>query len=102
MADFGDPAVAEEFNEYFNEFVPGYWMNETSGVLRSAVESYLAGGEMSPDHIAAMRAYLRQWIAGRWVGRSVPALRDGIDGLTSREAIASWICDAAEEAIDPL
>jgi hypothetical protein len=39
---------------------PGYWMYETSGVLRPAVEAYLAGGPLSEAHIAALCAYLRQ------------------------------------------
>lgn len=41
---------------------PGYWMNETSGVLRPAVEAYLNGTEMTPGQIVAMRGYLRQWV----------------------------------------
>lgn len=41
-------------------FVPGFWMNETSGVLRPAVEAYLRREPMTPNQIAAMRAYLRQ------------------------------------------
>jgi hypothetical protein len=37
--------------------VPGYWMYETSGVLRPAIENYLNNRPMSPENIAAMRAY---------------------------------------------
>jgi hypothetical protein len=82
---------------------PAYWMNETSGVLRPAVEAYLSGGEMSPEHVAAMRAYLRQWIAGPlWEGEKVEELRRSIDGLTSRAAISAWIWAAVREGIDPL
>lgn len=82
---------------------PGYWMNETTGVLRPAVEAYLSGGEMSPEHIAAMRAYLRQWIAGpAWEGEKVEELRRSIDGLMNRAAISAWIWAAVREGIDPL
>lgn len=82
---------------------PGYWMNETSGVLRPAVETYLSGRDMSPEHIAAMRAYLRQWIAGpAWEGEKVEELRRSVDGLTSRAAISEWIWAAVREGMDPL
>lgn len=55
--------------------IPGYWMNETSGVLRPAIEAYLAGGPLAAEHVGAMRAYLRQWIfATAWLGpRGRPA-----------------------------
>jgi len=82
---------------------PGYWMNETSGVLRPAVEAYLMHDEMTPGEIAAMRAYLRQWIMHPgWLGPGVEELRRGIDGLTSRQAIERWLDRALSENIDPL
>ena len=82
---------------------PGYWMHETTGVLRPAVEAYLAGDAMTREQVAAMRAYLRQWIAApAWKGRKARFLRRSIDSLTSREAIRSWLTIASEEGIDPL
>lgn len=81
----------------------GYWMHETSGVLRPAVAAYFAGGDMTAEQIAAMRAYLRQWImAPVWRGPEVSVLRRSIDGLTSRAAIELWIALAAEVGLDPL
>jgi hypothetical protein len=89
-----DPAMAA---------APGYWQNETSGVLRPAVERYLRGGVLTAAEIATLRAYLRQWImAPAWKGAGVLALRGRIDTLTSREAIAVWLADAAALGIDPL
>lgn len=83
--------------------IPGYWMNETSGVLRPAIEAYLAGGEMSGEHIAAMRAYLRQWInAPGFSGRDVIALRAFVNELTDRKKIDGWIDYATEIGCDPL
>lgn len=83
--------------------VPGYWMHETSGILRPAVEAYLRGGPMRDSQIAAMRAYLRQWIVHPvWTGEGVGELRDGIDRLTTRAAIAAWLNDADVLEIDPL
>ena len=77
-------------------------MNETSGVLRPAVEAYLRGGPLDDGQIAALRAYFRQWIAGPWEGPGIEKLRDGIDGLTSRRAIVRWLDLAMKENIDPL
>jgi hypothetical protein len=38
---------------------PGYWINETSGVLRPAVEAYLRHEPMTPAHVAAVRVPAR-------------------------------------------
>lgn len=82
---------------------PGYWMYETSGVLRPAVEAYLNRRPMSKKQIAAMRAYLRQWIAASdWRGDEVERLRGRIDFLVSRGAIDLWLADAVQYGIDPL
>ena len=82
---------------------PGYWMHETSGVLRPAVEAYLENKELSGEQIAALRAYLRQWIAAPvWHGEDIERLRARIDGLISREAIEAWLFDAEERDIDPI
>jgi hypothetical protein len=78
-------------------------MFETSGVLRPAVEAYLLHQPMTPEQIAAMRAYLRQWIADPvWRGGGVELLQVGIDGLTSRAAISAWLDMALDCGIDPL
>jgi hypothetical protein len=83
--------------------LPGYWMNETSGVLRPAVEAYLAGEDMTPQQVAALRAYLRQWIAdARWLGPVVPGLRAAIDDPIDRKTIHMWLRIAESEGIDPL
>jgi hypothetical protein len=83
---------------------PGYWMNETSGVLRPAVEGYLKGAPLSGPQIAALRAYFRQWInAGAWrSGEALEELRRGVDRLMTRAEIDSWLDDALDLGIDPL
>jgi hypothetical protein len=91
---------------------PGYWMHETSGVLRPAIEAYLAGGAMSPQHITVMRAYLRQWImASVWDENPhataaervwLTDMRMRIDRLTTRQAIAAWLDDVIDAGLDPL
>ena len=78
-------------------------MNETSGVLRPAVEAYLNHRPMTDAQVAAMRAYLRQWIAApAWAGPDVDRLRSGLDNLTTREAIRAWLELALDMGIDPL
>ena len=83
---------------------PGYWMHETSGVLRPAIEAYLCQDPiLSAENIAAIRAYLRQWIASPvWRGPGVEHLRARVDGLTTRRAIDAWLTDALDAGIDPL
>jgi hypothetical protein len=86
-----------------NTDTPGYWMFESTGVLRPAIEAYLGADEMSPHDIAAMRAYLRQWItAPCWRGPEIEALRSGVDALTSRTAFEAWLAIADAIGIDPL
>jgi hypothetical protein len=81
---------------------PGYWMHETSGVLRPAIIAYFHGC-MNTQDVAAMRAYLRQWISAPvWHGDGIAELREGIDGLTSADAIRAWLNNAAICGIDPL
>lgn len=83
--------------------VPGYWMNETSGVLRPAVEAYLFQRELTVEHIGALRAYLRQWMAApAWTGPEVETLRSSIDGIASRKDLRKWFDLAEEIGIDPL
>jgi hypothetical protein len=91
---------------------PGFWMSETTGVLRPAIEAYLHGVPMTAAQISTMRAYLRQWIgAPRWdtnphAGCTERAwlarMRARIDDLTSRRAISKWLADAIDGGIDPL
>jgi hypothetical protein len=81
---------------------PGYWMNETSGVLRPAVEAYLSRNPMTPDQIAAMRAYLRQWIASEWRGPGILQLRDLVDAIQTAGDISVWLNLAEARGIDPL
>lgn len=91
---------------------PGYWMYEISGVLRAAVGAYLNDEPMTAQDIAAMRAYLRQWIgapiwdqnphAGPQERVWLAQMRARVDGLTSRAAINRWIDEATDQGLDPL
>jgi hypothetical protein len=91
---------------------PGYWVYETSGVLQPAVEAYLRGEVLTGEQIAAMRAYLRQWIgspvwdqnphAGADERAWLAGMRLACDALLSREAIEAWLDQAIEAGLDPL
>lgn len=77
-------------------------MHETTGVLRPAIMAYLNHDEMTGEQIAAMRAYLRQWAAGPWVGPGVETLRADVDRLQTRDALVQWIELAVALGLDPL
>jgi hypothetical protein len=91
---------------------PGYWTYETSGVLRPAVMAYLHDLVLSPEHIAAMRAYLRRWIgADVWDQNPYASdqdrawlaeMRADVDTLTTRAALSIWLRRATEAGLDPL
>jgi hypothetical protein len=83
---------------------PRYWMWESSDVLREAVRAYEDGDDMTPGQIAAMAAYLRQWIATPSLGYQSPiqALRLSAATLYTRDAIARWIWRAAGHGLNPL
>jgi len=88
-------------------------MHETTGALKPAVEAYLIGSApLTLIQIAALRAYLRQWIkAPVWdlnpyaspEDRAMLAdLRHRIDQLNDRASINRWLHDAEALGMDPL
>ena len=79
-----------------------FWMSETSGQLRPAVEAYLRGEPMTHLQVAAIRAYLRQWMApDAWKGPMIDPLRTKIEEITSRDDIDRWVKLADAASIDP-
>lgn len=82
--------------------VPGYWMHETSGVLRPVVTRYLAGAELHEGELGIMRAYLDQWMGALWLGRSVEDLRERIPQINTTAELREWLLDALDAGIDPL
>jgi len=82
--------------------LPGYWMHETSGVLRPIVLKYLEGQPLEVDEVVTMRAYLRQWMAADLRGSSVAELRERIEEICTVAELRSWLDDALDAGIDPL
>jgi hypothetical protein len=79
---------------------PGYWMNETTGVLRPAVEAFLERGKLTGDAIAALRDYFRQWIASPvYAGPAIEELRASVELLDTRRALGEWVRRAAEVGV---
>jgi hypothetical protein len=82
--------------------LPGYWMNETSGKLRPAIFAYLNGQRLTEEHAAAIRAYLRQWMAADWKGPEIASLRAAIDAIRNGGDVERWLTRAIMQGIDPL
>ena len=88
---------------------PKYWMYEQSGVLHPVIEKYLNDREMTAQDVAAMRAYLRQWIKSpAWnpppggEATELIALRGSVERIGSVADIDTWIEKALAIGIDPL
>lgn len=91
---------------------PGYWMYETSGELRPAVERYLKEEKLSARDVELIGAYLRQWIDATvwdknpvmdaWSRDELERLRDLSRVLTNRGAIEAWVQMAEDFGMDPL
>jgi hypothetical protein len=82
---------------------PGYWTNETSGVLRPAIEGYLCGRPLTTIQIAAIRAYFKQWISSElWAGDGIEVLRSLAERIRTRVDIDQWVHMADKEGLDPL
>lgn len=82
--------------------MPGYWMHETTGELRPAVEAYMFGHHLTAAHIGALRVYFRQWCLAFPQTEGLAELVQRIDTLVDRSTITSWLDDALnDEGIDP-
>jgi hypothetical protein len=86
---------------------PGYWMFESSGVLKPVVLAYLDGRPLDQHGISIMRSYLEQWIiAPGWdhcaQSLELAELRQSVVGLTTQKEIADWLWRALAIGIDPL
>jgi hypothetical protein len=77
-------------------------MYETSGVLRPAVLAYLNRAPMTGQQIAAMRAYLRQWMAAPWRTPLLDVLRTMVGEIVTEQELRRWFALALAENIDPL
>lgn len=84
--------------------MPNYWMNESSGVLKPAVESYLRGGRLDQGQVRLMRAYLLQWVLSPvWMGGDeLEALQAGVRAIKTETDVRIVIEKAIDLGMDPL
>jgi hypothetical protein len=91
---------------------PGYWMWETSGVLRAAVLCYLNGLQLGPQDLSLMRAYCQQWVNATAWDRNphntdedrieLSELRRSAGEISDTASLRRWIERAVEMNMDPL
>jgi hypothetical protein len=88
---------------------PGYWMNETSGALRPAVEAYLKSERLSLAQLGAMKAYLRQWVNSSAWDRNpygghedLLSLRARVAAISDQADLDAAIAAATDIGMDPL
>lgn len=82
---------------------PGFWMNETTGVLAPVVTAYLNRATLTEDQVRIMKAYLAQWIgADVWMGPEIDELRRLAAAIDNEKAIDDWILKAIDSGLDPL
>lgn len=85
------------------EGVPFHWRHKAPPGLIFAITAYLNGHPLSAADMAALQAYLRQWIeAPGFRGFTVDELRREVDGLTTRKAVTAWLHKADSAGVDPL
>lgn len=94
--------------------IPLYWMQETSGKLREAIETYIhyRANKNHPKpterHLLLMQAYFKQWInapaydQGPGDKTELLALRNSVEKLDSIQDINRWLDRAFSIGIDPL
>lgn len=82
--------------------MPLYWQNETTGVLRPAIEAYLFGHDLTQAHIGALRAYFRIWCGPYPQSEHMRVLIEAIDGIQNRRSLEAWLDSALLLGIDPL
>ena len=77
---------------------PRFWMEEQTGVLEDAVETYLEGERLSPSQLAAIKVYLKQFVeraplAGE---ANVPQLLRKLDRLRTTREVENFAEELAE------
>jgi hypothetical protein len=87
--------------------VPLYWMNETSGILRSAVQAYVTaetnGPDMTAEQFELFRAYLTYVIhAPCWKGLDRRRFAFKLAAATDTAAIHTILMELLDFGIDPL
>ena len=77
---------------------PRFWMEEQTGVLSDAVETYLEGDRLNPVQLAAIKVYLKQFVerAPLTGDAKVHLLVQKIDRLKTTREIEDFADEIAE------
>ena len=77
---------------------PRFWMEEQTGVLSEAVETYLEGERLSPSQLAAIKVYLKQFVERAPLAgdAKVHLLLQHIDRLRTTRDIENFADEVAE------
>jgi len=77
---------------------PRFWMEEQTGVLEDAVETYIAGNPLKPAQLAAIKIYLKQFVErAPLVGEAkVNLLSQKVDRLKTTRDIENFADEVAE------
>jgi|GEM_PF-336054 len=77
---------------------PRFWMEEQTGVLEDAVETYIAGNSLKPAQLAAIKIYLKQFVErAPLVGEAkVNLLTQKVDRLKTTRDIENFADEVAE------
>ena len=82
--------------------VPGYWADESSGILVPVVKRYIEGQELDSREVFIVRCYLHQWMEGPWQGPTVGQLRAEVGQIRTHADLQAWFERAFDAGIDPL
>ncbi|HWQ14867.1 MAG TPA: hypothetical protein VNL77_18855 [Roseiflexaceae bacterium] len=82
---------------------PHHWMTETSGRLEQAVEAYFTGERLSPEHLALIKQYLRQYLERAVLTGDAnrAALLRQLDALRTTRDIERFADEIAEYGVEP-
>ena len=77
---------------------PRFWMEEQTGVLEDAVETYLEGERLSPSQLAAIKVYLKQFVERAPLAgdANVPQLLRKLDRLRTTREVENFAEELAE------
>ena len=77
---------------------PRFWMEETTGILNDAVETYMNGEKLSPAQLTAIKVYLRQYVERAMLAgpANKPKLLQKLDKLKNRIELEHFADEVAE------
>lgn len=93
----------EEFARIHQEVRPRFWMEEQTGLLADAVESYFTGERLLPQQLEHIKLYLRQYLerAVMTADADRGRLLQRVEGLRSTRDIERLADELSEYGVEP-